>query len=164
MGKPPLTLTVCSTLTCHELAEHSVQTLSFLLRSCSKATPESSCSRSAQPPSGFLPNVFLESLFPVGLCQHCAFSSRPLLPLQCLPCCIYSFLIRLNKLKNSCLLSSRGFGSGGKPLTRCFPQEGAGASLHLCFSLFRKFQHLSRLVSPLLVRAWERAALLLPEM
>ena len=114
-GKPPRTVMVHSTLTCHELAERSVQMLPF--HSALVQRPL----RTLPAHAGLnLPPVSCQmrswrAYSPVGLCQHCAFSSRPLLPLRCLPCCIYSFLIRLNKPKDSCLLFSRGFGSGGKP-------------------------------------------------
>lgn len=113
-------------------------------------------STSLQFPAECVPG---ELIPPWELCQHCAFSSRPLLPLRCLPCCIYSFLVRLNKPRDSCIFFSHGFGSGGKPLVRCFPQEGAGASLWLCFTPFRRFWHLSQFVSPLLVQAWDGVAL-----
>lgn len=163
MGKPPRMVTVHSTLTCHELAEHWVQTLSFCSALVQRRLQTLPAHAGLNLPPVSCRMRSWRAYSPVGSCQHCAFSSRPLLPLRCLPGCIYSFLIRLNKLKDSCLLFSRGFGFGGKPLVRCFPQEGARAGLWLCFSPFRKFQHLSQLVFPLLVQAWERVALALPK-
>lgn len=158
VGKPP------RTLTCHGLAERSVQTLSFHSALVQRQLQTLPAHAGLNLPAVSCRMRSWRAYSPVGLCQHCAFSSRPLLPLRCLPCCIYNFLIRLNKSKDSCLLFSHGLGSGGKPLTRCFPQEGAGAGLRLCFSPFGKFRHLSQLVSPLLVQTWERVAMPLLKM
>jgi len=156
-------LTVHDTLTCHELAEHSFQALSFRSTFVQRRLQTLPAHAGLNlPPVSCLMRSW-RAYSPVGLCQHCASSSRPLLPLRCLPCCIYSFLIRLNKLEDSCLLFSRGFGSGGEPLTRCCPQEGAGASLWLCCSPLGKFQQLSQLVCPLLVQVWKKVALPPPD-
>lgn len=149
--KPSQMATACGILTCHELAEHSVQTLSFHSARVQRQLQALPAHTGLSLPPVSCRMCSWRAYSPVGLCQHCAFSSRPLLPLRCLPCYIYSFLVRLSKPKDSCLLFSHGFGSGGKPLARCFPQEGAGAGLCLCFSPFGKFRHLSQLVSPPLV-------------
>lgn len=135
-GETPQVVMVHSTLTYRELAEHSLQTLSFRSTLVQRQLQTLPAHAGLNLPPISCQMCSWRVYSPVSPCQHCCFSSRPLLSLQCLPCYIYNFLIRLSKPKDSCLLFFCRFGPGGKPLVRCFPQVGAGASLWLCFSPF----------------------------